>query len=60
MDLTITLDSNLPLPLHQQLYQELRYCILSGRLSSGKRIPSTRFLAKSLGISRTTVPYPKL
>jgi GntR family transcriptional regulator / MocR family aminotransferase len=55
MDLAITLDSNSPLPLHQQLYQELRSCILSGRLSAGRRIPSTRFLAKSLGISRTTV-----
>jgi GntR family transcriptional regulator / MocR family aminotransferase len=55
MDFAITLKSNSPLPLHQQLYEELRYCILSGRLSPGRRIPSTRQLAKSLGISRTTV-----
>ncbi|BAZ27383.1 transcriptional regulator [Kalymmatonema gypsitolerans NIES-4073] len=55
MDFVITLDSNSPFPLHQQLYEELRYCILSGRLLPGKRIPSTRQLAKSLGISRTTV-----
>lgn len=55
MDFVITLDSNSPLPLHQQLYEELRNCILSGRLLPGKRIPSTRQLAKSLGISRTTV-----
>ncbi|WP_414583366.1 PLP-dependent aminotransferase family protein [Scytonema sp. PCC 10023] len=55
MDFVITLDSNSPLPLHQQLYEELRSCILCGRLLPGKRIPSTRQLAKSLGISRTTV-----
>lgn len=54
MDFIITLDSN-AVPLHQQLYEELRRAILSGRLSPRQRIPSTRFLAKSLGISRTTV-----
>lgn len=55
MDFVITLDSNSPLPLHQQLYEELRQAILSGRLLPGGRIPSTRSLAKSLSISRTTV-----
>lgn len=55
MDFAITLDSNSPLPLHQQLYEELRQAILGGRLLPGRRIPSTRQLAKSLGISRTTV-----
>ncbi len=55
MDLAIKLDSDAPVPLHRQLYEELRQAILTGRLSRGKRIPSTRLLAKSLGISRTTV-----
>lgn len=55
MDLAITLDSDLPLPLHQQLYQELRQAILEGRLLPGKRIPSTREMAKSLAVSRSTV-----
>jgi len=55
MDLAIRLDSDAPVPLHRQLYEELRRAILTGRLSKGKRIPSTRALAKSLGISRTTV-----
>lgn len=55
MDLAIALDTNSSLPLHQQLYQELRQAILNGRLSPGVRIPSTRSLAKSLGVSRTTV-----
>jgi GntR family transcriptional regulator / MocR family aminotransferase len=55
MDFAITLDSNSAVPLHQQLYKELRYCILTGRLSPGKRIPSTRSLSLSLGVSRATV-----
>ncbi len=55
MDLAITLDSNASVPLHRQLYEELRRAILSGRLPPRQRIPSTRTLAKSLGISRTTV-----
>lgn len=55
MDFAITLDSNADLPLHRQLYEELRQAILSGRLLPRQRIPSTRSLSKSLGISRTTV-----
>jgi len=55
MDLAIVLDSHSALPLHQQLYDELRWAILSGRLVPRQQLPSTRFLAKSLGISRTTV-----
>lgn len=55
MDLAIALDSNATGPLHRQLYEELRRAILSGRLLPRQRIPSTRALAKSLGISRTTV-----
>lgn len=55
MDLAITLDRHSSLPLHQQLYEELRQAILSGRLLPRQKAPSTRLLAKSLGISRTTV-----
>ncbi len=55
MDLAITLDSNAALPLHQQLYEELRRSILTGRLLPRQKVPSTRSLAKSLHISRTTV-----
>ena len=55
MDLVITLKGASSQPLHQQLYQELRSSILSGRLAAGQRIPSTRALAKSLGLSRSTV-----
>lgn len=55
MELAVNLNANTSQPLHQQLYQELRRSILSGRLTAGQRIPSTRALAKSLGLSRATV-----
>lgn len=57
MDLAIALDSNAAVPLHRQIYEELRSRILSGRLPPRQRLPSTRSLAKSLGISRTTVIF---
>ncbi len=43
------------LPLHHQVYDALRCAILSGRLLPRQRLPSTRSLANSLNISRTTV-----
>lgn len=55
MDFAVTLDNTSRVPLHRQLYEELRRSILSGRLSPGERVPSTRALARSLGVSRTTV-----
>jgi GntR family transcriptional regulator/MocR family aminotransferase len=55
MELALNLDMNAMQPLHHQLYQELRRSILTGRLGAGQRIPSTRVLAKSLGVSRATV-----
>ena len=42
-------------PLVQQLYRELREAILAGQLKKGHRLPSTRLLAKDLGVSRMTV-----
>ncbi|MBO0861389.1 MAG: PLP-dependent aminotransferase family protein [Chloracidobacterium sp.] len=55
MDLPITLDQRSATPLHKQLYDELRRAILTGRLKPGERVPSTRGLSLSLGVSRTTV-----
>ncbi|BAZ42851.1 GntR family transcriptional regulator [Calothrix sp. NIES-4101] len=55
MDLLITLDNHSPLPLHQQIYEEVRQAILCGKLPPGQRIPSTRQMAKALGVSRSTV-----
>lgn len=55
MDFAIALDHTTAIPLHRQLYEELRRSILTGRLIPGQRIPSTRALARSLKISRATV-----
>jgi GntR family transcriptional regulator / MocR family aminotransferase len=62
LDFTITLDSQAVsdslqrnLPLHQKLYEELRRAILEGRLLPRQKLPSTRSLAQSLEISRSTV-----
>ena len=51
----VSLDASSREPLHRQLYDRLRSGILSGQLSAGARLPSTRTLAVELGISRTTV-----
>lgn len=55
MELAITLDNKSDIPLHRQLYEGLRCAILSCRLKPGERVPSTRNLAQSLGVSRATV-----
>lgn len=55
MELAIALDTSSSEPLQRQLYTELRRGILTGRLARGLRLPPTRELASSLGISRTTV-----
>ena len=50
----ILLDQHASIPLYRQLYERLRNPILSGQLAAGTRLPSTRILANSLGVSRTT------
>lgn len=42
-------------PLFRQVYRGMRQAILSGAISAGERLPSTRDLAEQLGISRTVV-----
>lgn len=42
-------------PKHEQLARSLRQAIRSGQLQSGSRLPSTRGLSESLGLSRNTV-----
>jgi GntR family transcriptional regulator/MocR family aminotransferase len=46
-------DSNKP--LYQSLYAHMRAAILSGELTGGTKLPSTRALAQELNISRNTV-----
>ena len=52
---TISLDRSSSTALYRQLYDQLREAILSGRLSPGTRLPSTRELADDLEIARNTV-----
>jgi GntR family transcriptional regulator / MocR family aminotransferase len=40
-------------PLYLQTYRAIRESILEGRLVAGERLPSTRTLARELGVSRT-------
>lgn len=54
-DLTVNLDRQSRLTLARQLYEELRGMILSGRLAAGSAMPSSRVLAKTLNIARSTV-----
>lgn len=42
-------------PLHRQLSDFLRRAIVAGQLPAAARLPSTRALARILGVSRNTV-----
>ena len=55
MELPIYIDPATEVPLHRQIYDEMRRAILSGRLASGKKVPSTRELSKTLSVARATV-----
>lgn len=43
------------LPLHARIQRAVRQLILDGALGSGKPLPASRALAKSLGVSRDTI-----
>jgi len=51
----VAFDAASPDPLHRQLYSKLRNAILTGRISPGAQIPSSRDLARELGVARNTV-----
>jgi GntR family transcriptional regulator / MocR family aminotransferase len=55
MELTLQIQGDRDEPLHRQIYEQIRAAILTGRLRSRQRLPASRQLAQSLGISRTTV-----
>jgi GntR family transcriptional regulator / MocR family aminotransferase len=55
MDIALSLDPESPLALYRQIYDGLREGILTGRFEAGSRLPATRSLAVSLGVSRITV-----
>jgi GntR family transcriptional regulator/MocR family aminotransferase len=53
--LTIELDRNSRVALHRQLYEALRGAIAKGGVAAGSLLPSTRWLARQLAVSRNTV-----
>jgi GntR family transcriptional regulator / MocR family aminotransferase len=53
--LAIALDRTSEQPLYRQVYHQLREIILGGRVATGAALPSTRTLARELGVSRTTL-----
>ncbi|MCS7172623.1 MAG: PLP-dependent aminotransferase family protein [Armatimonadetes bacterium] len=55
MELALRLDPRARLPLYRQLAEEVRGAILEGRLRPGERLPPSRVLAASLGVSRVVV-----
>src|ERR1700739_2438962 len=44
-------------PIYRRLYDWIRSAILTGQLHPGQKIPSTRYLASELKVSRITVLY---
>jgi GntR family transcriptional regulator/MocR family aminotransferase len=54
-ELLLDLDRTGATPLRRQLEDRLREAIRSGRLSAGERLPSSRALARELGLSRGLV-----
>jgi GntR family transcriptional regulator / MocR family aminotransferase len=54
-ELLLAVDRQVPVPLRTQLESQLRDAIRSGRLGAGERLPSSRELARELGLSRGLV-----
>lgn len=55
MHLPLHLDRNRGAPLQNQLFEQLRYLIVSGQMKPESRVIATRFLSEQLNVSRTTV-----
>jgi len=53
--LYIPFDRSASTPYYRQIYHGVRAAILEGRLGQGQRLPSTRTLARELGVSRLPV-----
>lgn len=54
-DLTIELDNDSEKCLYEQIYEHIKQEIREGKLLQEERLPSTRFLAEYLQVSRSTV-----
>ena len=54
-ELKLNLNTDIDQTLQSQLQQQLYRSIRKGRLPSGTRLPSSRRLARQLGVARITV-----
>lgn len=52
---SITFDRDASSPMYRRLYDWFRSAILTGELRPGQKIPSTRYLATELKVSRITI-----
>src|SRR5436305_7397272 len=55
LELLLAADRTSPEPVHRQLGSSLRHVVRSGRLQGGDAVPSSRELARQLGVSRGVV-----
>jgi GntR family transcriptional regulator/MocR family aminotransferase len=55
MEVALNLDPISPIALYRQIYDGLRDGIVGGRFEAGTKLPASRALATSLGVSRITV-----
>ena len=55
--MTIRLQTGGNTCLYEQIYEHIKKEIREGKLLAGERLPSTRFLAEYLQVSRSTVDY---
>ncbi|HEY9716292.1 MAG TPA: PLP-dependent aminotransferase family protein [Trichormus sp.] len=55
MQFTVPIDFSSPTAVYKQISAGIRDAILSRRISTGDRLPSTRELAQALGLNRLTV-----
>lgn len=54
-EFSITLQTDVKTPLYEQIYEAFRQDILHGKIAPGEKLPSTRFQAQYLQVSRSTV-----
>jgi DNA-binding GntR family transcriptional regulator len=52
---SITLEKASGVPLHRQIHSQIAQAIRAGAIPGGVRLPSSRVMARLLGVSRNTV-----
>ncbi len=55
IELMINLQGGAKAPLYEKIYQHIKSEIITGKMKTGERLPSTRRLAEHLTVSRSTV-----